>query len=354
MFITGGAGFIGSAVIRYLLKNTDIHIINIDKLTYAGNLNSIPKSLLGDKYSLEKIDICNRNKISDLFKKYKPDCVMHLAAESHVDRSIENSDDFIKTNILGTYNLLEESRIYYESLDKTKNNFFKFHHVSTDEVYGDLGLTGGSFKETTKYNPSSPYSASKASSDHLVRAWWRTYKLPILITNSSNNYGPFHFPEKLIPHIIISAINGNDLPLYGTGLQIRDWLYVEDHAKALFKVISEGEIGETYNIGGNVEKTNIEVVTKICEILDEKIRNKPKNIKSYSELIKHVPDRPGHDMRYSIDASKIYNKLGWAPKETFDSGLEKTVEWYLNNKEWWESLIKSKYNMRRLGVYNQK
>jgi dTDP-glucose 4,6-dehydratase len=339
IFITGGAGFIGSAVIRFMLKNTSIHVVNIDKLTYAGNLESIPKNLISNKYTFKKVDICDREKIRDLFKKFQPDSIMHLAAESHVDRSIENADEFIKTNIFGTYNLLEESRIYYDSLEKSKALSFRFHHVSTDEVYGDLELNDNSFKETTKYDPSSPYSASKASSDHLVRSWGRTYKLPILITNCSNNYGPYHFPEKLIPRIIINALMGKSIPIYGSGQQIRDWLYVDDHAEALYKVIKEARVGETYNIGGNNEKTNIEVVKKVCDILDKKIDKKPKNIKSFSDLIVHVSDRPGHDMRYSIDASKIKNHLGWEPKETFDSGIEKTIDWYLKNKVWWNNLI---------------
>lgn len=340
IFITGGAGFIGSAVIRYFLKNTNFNIINIDKLTYAGNLESIPKNFLRQNYTFEKVDICNKKKVEYLFKKYRPDWIMHLAAESHVDRSIENSDIFIKTNILGTYNLLEVARNYLNSTDINKANHFRFHHVSTDEVYGDLGVSDESFKETTKYDPSSPYSASKASSDHLVRAWARSYNLPILITNCSNNYGPYHFPEKLIPHVIINALNGRDLPVYGNGLQIRDWLYVEDHAEALFKVITTGEIGETYNIGGKNQKTNIEVVNTICEILDKKIKTKPKNIRSFSELIKFVPDRPGHDIRYSIDTSKIYKKLGWKPKETIITGFDKTIDWYLNNRVWWERILK--------------
>ena len=353
IFITGGAGFIGSAVIRYLLKNTNMNVINIDKLTYAGNLESIPKKLMQGKYSFEKVDICNKDKIRKLFKKYKPDCIMHLAAESHVDRSIENADAFIKTNIFGTYNLLEESKYYCTSLDADRKNFFRFHHVSTDEVYGDLSLSDNSFQENTKYDPSSPYSASKASSDHLVRAWGRTFNLPILITNCSNNYGPYHFPEKLIPHIIINALNGKHLPIYGSGLQIRDWLYVDDHAEALFKVITKGKIGETYNIGGNNEITNIEVVKKLCGVLDNKVKNKPLHITSYSELIKHVSDRPGHDMRYSINTSKIYANLGWSPKETIDSGLEKTIDWYLSNRKWWGNIIKSRYNMSRIGGLNQ-
>ena len=355
LFITGGAGFIGSAVIRYLLKNTDTLVINIDKLTYAGNLDSVPqKYIKQNNYVFEKVDICSKHNIRKLFEKYKPNSIMHLAAESHVDRSIENANDFINTNIVGTYNLLEESRIYYETISSSNADLFRFHHVSTDEVYGDLGLNNeNKFQETTKYDPSSPYSASKASSDHLVRAWGRTYKLPILISNCSNNYGPYHFPEKLIPHTIINAINGKEIPVYGSGKQIRDWLYVEDHAEALFKVITRGTIGETYNIGGKNEKTNIEVVKKICQILDRKIKDKPKNISSYSELIKHVSDRPGHDMKYSIDMTKIYNDLGWSPHETFDTGLEKTVNWYLNNRVWWEGIINSKYNMKRLGEIKQ-
>lgn len=352
IFVTGGAGFIGGAVIRYLLKNTSMIIVNIDKLTYAGNLNSIPKTLIEKnkgRYFFEKIDICNKLDLKRLFLKYEPDNVMHLAAESHVDRSIDNADDFIKTNIIGTYNLLEVSRYYLSSIDNKKSKNFKFHHVSTDEVYGDLKPSDESFNEENKYDPSSPYSASKASSDHLVRAWGRTYGLPIVITNCSNNYGPYHFPEKLIPISIINAIKGNHLPVYGSGQQIRDWLYVDDHAEALVKVLTYGKLGETYNIGGNNEMKNIEVVMFICNLLDKKIESKPFNVSSFSNLIKYVDDRPGHDMRYSINNLKIKNSLGWSPKETFDTGIEKTVDWFLNNRQWWEDILKTRYNLTRLG-----
>lgn len=354
ILVTGGAGFIGSAVIRMLIHDESYEIVNLDKLTYAGNLYSLNDAIYSKNYTHELVDICDLQSLHRVFEEHQPLYVMHLAAESHVDRSIDGPTDFINTNIIGTFNLLEAAKKYFEvSSDNLKKNF-RFHHVSTDEVYGDLGLNNeNKFQETTKYDPSSPYSASKASSDHLVRAWGRTYKLPILITNCSNNYGPYHFPEKLIPHTIINAINGKEIPVYGSGKQIRDWLYVEDHAEALFKVITKGTIGETYNIGGKNEKTNIEVVKKICQILDKKIKDKPKNISSYSELIKHVSDRPGHDMKYSIDISKIYNDLGWSPHETFDTGLEKTVNWYLNNRVWWEGIINSKYNMKRLGEIKQ-
>ena len=315
-------------------------------------MNSIPKNLFNkskERYFFEKIDICNKLDLKRLFLKYKPDCVMHLAAESHVDRSIDNADNFIKTNIIGTFHLLEISRYYLSLLNNKKSKNFKFHHISTDEVYGDLGLCGESFKEETKYDPSSPYSASKASSDHLVRAWGRTYGLPIVITNCSNNYGPYHFPEKLIPLSIINAIKGNHLPIYGSGQQIRDWLYVDDHAEALIKVLTKGKLGETYNIGGNNEMKNIDVVKFICNLLDKKIINKPFNISSFSNLIKYVDDRPGHDMKYSINTSKIKDNLGWSPKETFETGIEKTVDWFLNNRQWWEDILKSKYNLKRLG-----
>lgn len=338
IFVTGGAGFIGSALIRYLYANTDVCIINIDKLTYAGNLNSLPSNYDHKRYHFEKIDITNRLEISKLFKKYKPNAVMHLAAESHVDNSIENPDNFISTNIIGTYNLLEESRIYFNQIDSKTKNTFRFHHISTDEVYGDLD-DNSLFTEKTSYNPSSPYSASKASSDHLVRAWHRTFDLPILVTNCSNNYGPYHFPEKFIPRVILNAINGVTIPIYGNGLQIRDWLYVDDHVDALYTVLKAGKVGNTYNIGGNNEKKNIEVAHLICEILERLKPNKPKGIKSYKDLINYVNDRPGHDVRYAIDASKIYNKLQWQPKETFETGINKTVEWYLNNEGWWKEIF---------------
>lgn len=351
VLITGGAGFIGSAVIRELINNTSHTVINIDKLTYAGNLESLKSIENTDKYVFEQVDICDANEIKRVFDKYQPDIIMHLAAESHVDRSIDAPDEFIQTNIIGTYNLLEQARNYRDSLEGDKKDNFRFHHISTDEVYGDLPHpeeTKGElplFTETTAYEPSSPYSASKASSDHLVRAWHKTYGLPIIITNCSNNYGPFHFPEKLIPLIILNALDGKSLPVYGKGNQIRDWLYVEDHGRALIKVATEGVIGETYNIGGHNEKQNIEVVETICKILDELV---PKATK-YQEQIKFVTDRPGHDMRYAIDATKIYNDLGWKPQETFESGIRKTVQWYLDNQEWCNNVQDGSYQRERLG-----
>jgi len=343
--ITGGAGFIGSAVIRELIKNTNHSVINLDKLTYAGNLQSLKDVSDSDRYIFEKVDICDAKEVKRLFQTYKPDIVMHLAAESHVDRSIDNASDFIQTNIVGTYTLLEEAREYYLSLDDTKKEIFRFHHISTDEVYGDLEGTDELFTEDTPYSPSSPYSASKASSDHLVRAWQRTYNFPTLITNCSNNYGPYHFPEKLIPLVILNALEGKPLPIYGKGNQIRDWLYVEDHARALIKVATVGEVGETYNIGGHNEKQNIEVVKTICSILDRKV---PKDSR-YEELITFVTDRPGHDVRYAIDASKIAKELDWIPQESFESGLEKSVDWYLNNREWWSAVLDGSYQRERLG-----
>lgn len=348
ILITGGAGFIGSALIRYLIKNTDHQILNIDKLTYAGNLESLVEVESNPNYTFKQIDICDAAAIEQSFSKFQPDLIMHLAAESHVDRSIDGPAEFINTNIVGTYTLLEASRKYWQSLSQHKKSQFKFHHISTDEVYGDLEGTTDLFTESTPYAPSSPYSASKASSDHLVRAWYRTYGLPIVITNCSNNYGPYHFPEKLIPLVILNALDGKALPIYGKGNQIRDWLYVEDHAKALYKVVTEGTIGETYNIGGHNEKQNIEVVKTICHILDEL---KPQsNNQSYEELITFVEDRPGHDLRYAIDASKIKNDLGWTPKESFESGIRKTVKWYLNNLDWCRRVQDGSYQRERLGV----
>lgn len=345
ILVTGGSGFIGSALIREIINNTDYEVINVDKLTYAGNLESLSSINNSLQYKFVQMDICDQNGIFNIFKKYKPSCVMHLAAESHVDRSIDGPQVFIQTNIIGTFNLLEQSRKYYENLaDKDKLNF-RFHHISTDEVYGDLNATDKLFTENTPYSPSSPYSSSKAASDHLVRAWQRTYKLPTIITNCSNNYGPYHFPEKLIPHIILNAIHGKALPIYGDGSQIRDWLYVEDHARALIKVITKGEIGQTYNIGGHNEKSNLQVVNSICNILEEFAPAKPVGVSKYEDLITYVKDRPGHDFRYAIDASKIKTKLGWVPEETFDTGLRKTIKWYLENRNWWERVLSGKYRL---------
>ena len=332
VLVTGGAGFIGSAVVRHIIKNTQDEVLNIDKLTYAGNLESLAEVDQDPKYQFAQIDICDAEALTQAFLTFQPNLIMHLAAESHVDRSIDGPAEFITTNIVGTYTLLEVARKYWTQLNEQEKQQFRFHHISTDEVYGDLDGTDDLFTETTSYAPSSPYSASKASSDHLVRAWHRTYNFPVIVTNCSNNYGPYHFPEKLIPLVILNALDGKPLPVYGKGNQIRDWLYVEDHARALYKVVTEGEIGETYNIGGHNEKQNIEVVKTICKILDEL---KPQaNHEAYDKLITFVKDRPGHDLRYAIDASKIANELGWKPKETFETGIRKTVEWYLSHKDW--------------------
>lgn len=348
ILVTGGAGFIGSAVIRHIIKNTDDQVLNVDKLTYAGNLESLVDVENDSRYSFKQIDICDAEAIEEIFNQFQPDLIMHLAAESHVDRSIDGPAEFINTNIVGTYTLLEAARKYWQSLEEDKKSIFKFHHISTDEVYGDLEGTTELFTETTPYAPSSPYSASKASSDHLVRAWHRTYGLPVVITNCSNNYGPYHFPEKLIPLIILNALDGKPLPVYGKGDQIRDWLYVEDHARALYKVVTEGTIGETYNIGGHNEKQNIEVVKTICQILDE--LQPQANGQPYDSLITFVKDRPGHDIRYAIDASKIKNELGWTPVESFETGIRKTVEWYLDNLEWCRRVQDGSYQRERLGV----
>ena len=396
ILVTGGAGFIGSAVIRHIIKNTQDSVINLDKLTYAGNLASLLDVSGSARYEFEKVDICNAAELQRVFAEHQPDAVMHLAAESHVDRSIDGPSDFIQTNIVGTYNLLEAARAYWNKLDSKRKAAFRFHHISTDEVYGDLphpadgsveclvmsdelkenveySMLSGELKdqslntqhsklntteaslplftEQTAYAPSSPYSASKASSDHLVRAWLRTYGFPTLITNCSNNYGPYHFPEKLIPLVILNALEGKPLPIYGKGDQIRDWLYVEDHARALYKVVTEGIVGETYNIGGHNEKTNLEVVQTICQILDElhPIQNSTFKIQNYKELITHVSDRPGHDRRYAIDASKIERELGWVPEETFETGMRKTVQWYLDNQEWCQRVQDGSYQRERLG-----
>lgn len=332
--VTGGAGFIGSAVVRHIVQNTEHEVLNVDKLTYAGNLESLSSVADHPRYQFSQTDICDRTALDELFKSFQPDVVMHLAAESHVDRSISGPYAFIETNIIGTYQMLEASRTYWLTLDGSKKETFRFHHISTDEVYGDLEGTTDLFTETTSYSPSSPYSASKASSDHLVRAWNRTYGLPVLVTNCSNNYGPFHFPEKLIPLMILNALQAKPLPVYGNGQQIRDQLFVEDHARALFTVATQGVVGETYNIGGHNEKANIEVVHAICTLLEELAPNKPEGVAQYKDLITYVKDRPGHDVRYAIDATKIKNDLGWVPQESFETGLRKTVEWYLSNTEW--------------------
>lgn len=349
ILVTGGAGFIGSAVVRHIINSTTDTVVNVDKLTYAGNLASISSIADSDRYTFEQVDICNAVAIQALFKEHQPDMVMHLAAESHVDRSIDGPAAFIETNIVGTYSLLEAARNYWKDLPEERKAGFRFHHISTDEVYGDLHGTDDLFTETTPYAPSSPYSASKASSDHLVRAWYRTYGLPVIVTNCSNNYGPYHFPEKLIPLMILNALSGKPLPVYGKGNQIRDWLFVEDHARALYKVVTEGMVGETYNIGGHNEKQNIEVVHTLCNLLEELAPNKPAGLQRYEDLITYVKDRPGHDLRYAIDASKIERELGWKPEETFESGLRKTVIWYLNNKQWWQAVLDGSYKMERLG-----
>ncbi|MEQ5836450.1 dTDP-glucose 4,6-dehydratase [Marinobacter sp. NFXS9] len=350
ILVTGGAGFIGSAVIRYILTHTDDSVVNLDKLTYAGNLESLASVSHHPRYAFEQADICDRAALEEIFVTHRPDAVMHLAAESHVDRSIDGPSAFIQTNVVGTYTLLEVSRSYWQGLGAIEKNQFRFHHVSTDEVFGDLGQSADLFTENTCYSPSSPYSASKASSDHLVRAWYRTYGFPVLVTNCSNNYGPYHFPEKLIPLMILNALEGRTLPVYGQGNQIRDWLYVEDHARALYRVICNGRLGETYNIGGFNEKTNMEVVCGICDLLMELSPEKPKDICHYRDLIVHVPDRPGHDLRYAIDATKIKSELGWLPDETFETGLRKTVEWYLNHLEWCRRVQDGSYRRERLGI----
>ena len=354
IIVTGGAGFIGSAVVRHLINDTDHTVVNLDKLTYAGNLESLKEIDQSARYHFEQVDICDGPEVKRVLDIYQPDIIMHLAAESHVDRSIDGPGEFIHTNVVGTYTLLEQARSFYTTLSDDKKAGFKFHHISTDEVYGDLphpdeveaGTELPLFTEETSYEPSSPYSASKAASDHLVRAWLRTFKLPTVVTNCSNNYGPYHFPEKLIPLMILNALAGKPLPVYGKGNQIRDWLYVEDHARALVVVATTGAVGETYNIGGHNEKQNIDVVHTICDILDEV---KPKVEGSYRDQITSVADRPGHDMRYAIDASKIQKELGWVPQETFESGIKKTVEWYLNNEAWWKAVLDGSYQGERLG-----
>ena len=350
ILVTGGAGFIGSAVVRHIIQNTQDSVINLDKLTYAGNLESLTDVADNPRYAFEQVDICNRAELDRVFAQHQPDAVMHLAAEKHVDRSIDSAGEFIQTNIVGTFNLLEAARAYWQRMPSEKREAFRFHHISTDEVYGDLHGTDDLFTETTPYAPSSPYSASKASSDHLVRAWLRTYGLPTIVTNCSNNYGPYHFPEKLIPLMILNALDGKPLPVYGDGTQIRDWLFVEDHARALYQVVTEGVVGETYNIGGHNEKANIEVVKTICALLEELVPEKPAGVARYEDLITFVQDRPGHDVRYAIDATKIGRELGWKPQETFESGIRKTVQWYLNNKTWWQNVLNGSYRLERLGT----
>jgi dTDP-glucose 4,6-dehydratase len=348
--VTGGAGFIGSALVRFVIKETGDSVVNVDKLTYAGNLESLIDVADSERYAFERIDICDQAEVERVFEEHSPDVVVHLAAESHVDRSIDGPAAFIETNFVGTYTLLEAARNYWQAMDDERKSSFRFHHVSTDEVYGDLEDSGALFTEDTPYAPSSPYSASKAGSDHLVRAWQRTYGLPTLITNCSNNYGPYHFPEKLIPLVILNALEGKPLPVYGRGQQIRDWLYVEDHARALLTVLRRGKVGETYNIGGCNEKRNIDVVEKICDLLDEMAPEKPKGVAAYRDLITFVEDRPGHDLRYAIDADKMRQELGWQPQEDFESGMRKTVRWYLENTEWCQHVQDGSYQRERLGA----
>ncbi len=349
LLVTGGAGFIGSAVVRHLIGQTAWRVVNVDKLTYAGNLESLHDVGDDPRHIFEQVDICDRREVARLFRQYQPQAIMHLAAESHVDRSIDGPAEFIETNVTGTTVLLEAARDYWNGLSAAAKEGFRFHHISTDEVYGSLGATG-LFSEDSPYQPNSPYSASKASSDHMVRAWHETYGLPVLITNCSNNYGPYQFPEKLIPLIMLNALSGKPLPIYGKGDQIRDWLYVDDHVRALLRVLEQGQPGETYNIGGHNEKTNLQVVEALCAILERKVPDHPEGVSAYLDLVTHVADRPGHDQRYAIDAGKIERELGWTPEETFDSGLEKTVDWYLNNNEWCQRVLDGSYRGERLGV----
>ncbi len=347
LLVTGGAGFIGSAVIRHLIRHTDYHVVNLDRLTYAGNLESLAEVAGDERYKFEQLDIRDRSGLDRVFRKYQPSGVMHLAAESHVDRSIEGPAEFIDTNIVGTYTLLEAARAYWNALAGESKSTFRFHHVSTDEVYGSLGQTG-LFTEDTPYQPNSPYSASKAASDHLVRAWHHTYGLPVVTSNCSNNYGPYQFPEKLIPHMILNALEGKALPIYGDGSNIRDWLYVDDHVRALVRILEQGRTGETYNVGGHNERTNLEVVTTLCDLLDDLLPDSPH--RPHKNLMTFVKDRPGHDQRYAIDAGKIEKELGWVPDETFETGLRSTVQWYLQNRDWWQHVLDGSYRLQRIGL----
>jgi len=350
ILVTGGAGFIGSAAVRALVSRKDCQVLCIDKMTYAATLDSIESIMSNDLFELEICDITSEERISNIFNKFQPDKILHLAAETHVDRSIDSPEPFITSNIIGTYVLLSESLKYWQTMDKEKRELFRFHHVSTDEVFGDLELDDLSFSETSAYDPSSPYSASKASSDHLVRSWHRTYGLPVVLTNCSNNYGPYQFPEKLVPLAFSKALSGQKIPIYGEGDQIRDWLYVEDHVDALITVLLKGQIGESYNIGGSCEKTNIEVVSTICRVLDKIVDRHPSGIKQFEDLITFVEDRPGHDKRYSINADKIHKELGWKPKESLDSGLEKTLNWYFKNQDWLKKIHNKQYDGSRIGL----
>jgi dTDP-glucose 4,6-dehydratase len=354
ILITGGAGFIGSALVRHLIENTEHDVLNVDKLTYAGNLESLAGIATNTRYEFVQADIVDQPTMAEVLARFQPEAIMHLAAESHVDRSIDGPSEFIQTNIVGTYALLEATRAYWSQLSEPARAAFRFHHISTDEVYGDLHGVDDLFTETTPYAPSSPYSASKAASDHLVRAWHRTYGLPVVVTNCSNNYGPYHFPEKLIPLVILNALEGKKLPVYGDGLQVRDWLFVEDHARALLEVVTRGDVGETYNIGGHNEQKNIDVVRGICALLEELAPSRPAGIAHYADLITFVKDRPGHDLRYAIDASKIERDLGWVPQETFQTGLRKTVQWYLDNLEWCRRVQDGSYQRERLGFTEPK
>jgi dTDP-glucose 4,6-dehydratase len=350
ILVTGGAGFIGSAVVRHIIQGTTDSVVNLDKLTYAGHLESVAEVAGSDRYAFERVDICVREAIDSVLARHQPDAIMHLAAETHVDRSIDGPGTFIQTNVVGTYVLLEAALAYMQALPTERRGAFRFHHVSTDEVFGELLDSESRFTEETRYAPGSPYAATKASADHLVRVWGRTYGLPILVTNCSNNYGPYHFPEKLIPLVVLNALEGRELPVYGQGLQVRDWLYVEDHAHALLRVLKAGRIGETYNVGGACELKNIEVVQAICDLLEELAPRKPASVRSYRDLITYVADRPGHDLRYAIDAAKISRELGWEPKETFATGIRKTVQWNIENRGWASRAQAGRYQRERLGI----